>query len=324
MTPLYKSTLDEIEKMLSKGHFDQALSLYVTLNSQNSDYLDPKSGEMTRPRFSHIKNAANLARRDGYTRLQFMESVSPRLKKSLALFFGLEFHPFQNKLQQPSFFYIPDLPSKPFYDASEIDGLTDWIDKLQGHEDELLNIGKRAEVKYVGEFDNVPATETWNKLRDEWLSTHLLKEGKRCKAMQDLSVPLSSVLDNAPLAFCPPHAPEMFLSVLKAGAYIPPHYGISNCKLTVHIPLQVSEKASLTVGGQTFHWCEFNKHLVFDDSFVHSASNLSDKERAVLILDVWNPSLSLNERQAITQFMSILSKWNEGAGKLMNLDRGLG
>ena len=324
MTPLYLSTLNDIEKMLSKGDFDQALSLYVTLNSQNSDYLDSRSGKMTRSRFSHIQNAANLARRDGYTRLQFMESVSPRLKKSLALFFGVEFHPFQNELQKPSFFYIPDLPSKPFYQANEVEGLTDWIVELQSHKDELLNVGKRANVKYVGEFENVPATETWDKLRDEWLSTHLLKEGKNCSAFESLSLALRNELENAPLAFCPPHAPEVFLSVLKPGSYIPPHYGISNCKLTVHIPLQVTEDASLTVGEETFNWGKANKHLVFDDSFIHSASNKSDKERAVLILDVWNPALTLNEREGITQFMSILSKWNEGAGKLMNLDRGLG
>ena len=40
--------------------------------------------------------------------------------------------------------------------------------------------------------------------------------------------------------------------------------------------------------------------IIFDDSYEHEACNLSeDKERVVLIFDIWHPDLQPNERQAI-------------------------
>lgn len=34
------------------------------------------------------------------------------------------------------------------------------------------------------------------------------------------------------------------------------------------------------------------KCVIFDDSFLHEAANLSDKPRVVLIVDVWHPDLT--------------------------------
>ena len=43
--------------------------------------------------------------------------------------------------------------------------------------------------------------------------------------------------------------------------------------------------------------------MVFDDTFDHEAWNGSDERRIVLIFDVWNPQLSLPEREAFRRVL---------------------
>ena len=52
------------------------------------------------------------------------------------------------------------------------------------------------------------------------------------------------------------------------------------------------------VGGETREWHE-GEAFVFDDTIEHEAWNDSDHLRAVLIFDVWNPWLTLAERDLI-------------------------
>lgn len=37
---------------------------------------------------------------------------------------------------------------------------------------------------------------------------------------------------------------------------------------------------------------------MFDDSFMHSASNRTDSQRIVLIVDLWHPNLTITEVQS--------------------------
>ena len=53
-------------------------------------------------------------------------------------------------------------------------------------------------------------------------------------------------------------------------------------------------RSSLTVKNETVFLTE-GKCVLFDDSFLHEASNISDSPRVVLIVDVWHPDLSDEE-----------------------------
>lgn len=44
---------------------------------------------------------------------------------------------------------------------------------------------------------------------------------------------------------------------------------------------------------------EPGKALIFDDTIEHEAWNDSDTPRAVLILDIWNPAVSVAERELV-------------------------
>jgi aspartyl/asparaginyl beta-hydroxylase (cupin superfamily) len=52
------------------------------------------------------------------------------------------------------------------------------------------------------------------------------------------------------------------------------------------------------VGYDNRRWVE-GEVIVFDDTIEHEAWNDSDEIRVVMIFDVWNPLLSLEERQIV-------------------------
>ena len=88
-------------------------------------------------------------------------------------------------------------------------------------------------------------------------------------------------------------------SILDAKTRIPPHVGVNNARLIVHLPLIVPPGCGFRVGSETRSW-EPGKAFVFDDTIEHEAWNRSDELRAVLIFDVWHPDLNEAERRMIS------------------------
>ena len=77
------------------------------------------------------------------------------------------------------------------------------------------------------------------------------------------------------------------------------------CSCTIiHLPLVVPPDCSFRVGGETREWRE-GEAFGFDDTIEHEAWNRSDQDRAVLILDVWNPYLSDAERAMICKMYEV-------------------
>jgi len=66
----------------------------------------------------------------------------------------------------------------------------------------------------------------------------------------------------------------------------------------IHLPLIVPEGCEFRVGGETRPWVQ-GRAFAFDDTIEHEAWNRSDRDRAVLIVDAWNPYLSDHERSMI-------------------------
>ena len=58
------------------------------------------------------------------------------------------------------------------------------------------------------------------------------------------------------------------------------------------------------VGATTREW-NVGEAFVFDDTIEHEAWNRSDRLRAVLIFDVWNPYISEAERELLRRFFAV-------------------
>ena len=313
--------IESIAIMVEKAEYDSALSAYASLFKQYPEFLSPKDEEpLTKFRATHIHNAANLSRRALYNACHHIGSTS-RIKQAVNMLCGVERKVYQHEAQKPSFLFIPDLPSSPFSETSEVEGLQDLVDKLSSSKEAFLSCIKYANDNYVHEIGEVPKSDDWKKLSENWSSMHLMKGGHFTEHAKRLPHDLISLFNSPLLAHCPTHAPEVVISVLQPKAYIPPHYGISNIKWTLHIPLVVNDYAYLDVAGEKRTWSAKTEALLFDDSFVHSAENPADAARAVLIIDIWNPHLTEAEKQDIQMLMREYANWSAHFGALAVLDK---
>jgi aspartyl/asparaginyl beta-hydroxylase (cupin superfamily) len=99
----------------------------------------------------------------------------------------------------------------------------------------------------------------------------------------------------------------VFFSLLQPGAHLPAHTGVSNVRSIVHLPLIVPPGCSFRVGGETRDW-RAGEAWVFDDTIEHEAWNRSDRMRAILIFDVWNPYITETERELLRRFYAVAAE----------------
>ena len=89
---------------------------------------------------------------------------------------------------------------------------------------------------------------------------------------------------------------------MKPRTSIKPHSAFTNFVLTSHLPLVIPEngknKCRLSVGDETRQWLE-GKISLFDTSIYHDAINDSDEMRYILMLRIWHPDLTREERGAL-------------------------
>jgi aspartyl/asparaginyl beta-hydroxylase (cupin superfamily) len=80
-----------------------------------------------------------------------------------------------------------------------------------------------------------------------------------------------------------------------------------NTRLICHLPLLVPGQCTFRVGNELRDWHKGEAWL-FDDTIEHEAWNRSDQDRAVLILDCWNPHLGDAERAMISRIYDVADR----------------
>ncbi len=232
----------------------------------------------------------------------------PHYRRWIDSYFGRSREAYRSPLQQPNYIYYPALPPVPWFTAEDHPGLPALYAQLPAIADEVAGVLSDGQsfTPYVAA--DAARDARWRALAASpaWSSLHLIKGGVRDESVLAPLPRTRAFLDAAPLADYPPHAPECFVSRLMPGVALPPHFGVSNIKLTVHVPVELpAGGCSITVAGETRSW-QAGQFLIFDDSFEHSARNLSEQSRTVLIFDVWHPGLDAHEREALAYSIRIL------------------
>lgn len=198
--------------------------------------------------------------------------------------------------------HYPFLPADEFFDPEHFP----WLGELEAATPAVL-----AELQailadpepgltpYISLPPGVPATK-WSKLDKslDWGAFHLWKEGERFDEACARAPRTAELVESLPICRIEGRAPNVFFSILKPGSHIPPHTGVTNVRGVVHLPLIVPEGCEFRVGGETRRWVQ-GRAFAFDDTIEHEAWNRSDRNRAVLIIDVWNPYLSEHERAMV-------------------------
>lgn len=203
--------------------------------------------------------------------------------------------------------HVPFLPADEFF-ARE---LFPWFDRLEAEtatiRDELLRVlAEDADAlrPYVAMKPGTPRNK-WSALDGSlaWGALHLWRDGRRDDAVCARVPRTAAVVEALPLSDLPGRTPTVFFSILAPGAHLPAHTGVSNARAIVHLPLVVPPDCGFRVGGETRQWAE-GRAWAFDDTIEHEAWNRSDRPRAILILDAWNPHLTVDERALLRQFFA--------------------
>ena len=246
------------------------------------------------------------------------DAALARIDQGLARIYGQPFAEPSHPLQQPSLLWLPGLPDQPWFEREQFPFLRELERATAQIRDELLEVlADSSELSpYVDMPENAPAAVIWRGLNrsPDWSAYHLYRHGERIEAHCERCPKTVAVLESLPIMRIPEHSPEILFSVLRPKTHIPPHTGVINGRLTVHLPLIVPENCGALRAGEEARSWKAGECLIFDDSFLHEAWNDSDETRVVLIFDIWNPHLSEAERSGLATAIAALGDFHRRHG----------
>ncbi len=211
-----------------------------------------------------------------------------------------------------SVLYFPGLPPLGFHDTKQFPWLKDIEAATDTICEELVALLKEDGAEfapYVRHPDGVPLNQ-WTELNHSprWSAFFLWQDGRRLDAHCERCPKTAAALETLPMATMPGYAPTAFFSTLEPRTRIPPHTGATNARLIVHVPLIVPPKCGFRVANETRIW-EPGHAFVFDDTIEHEAWNESDRLRAILIFDIWNPYIAPAEREMVNALLLAMREY---------------
>jgi aspartyl/asparaginyl beta-hydroxylase (cupin superfamily) len=247
--------------------------------------------------------AAFLEDRSAPARARMDRTAGARFDEGLQIYAGRT----RNYPSEGILLTYPRLPAIPFFDRE----LFPWFPELEAATDmirgELEGVLATMDADFAPYINVPPGTPVnqWEELNRSrlWSSLFLWKDGERQQEPCRRCPGTAALLDRLPLARQPGFAPTVIFSALEAHTRIPPHTGSTNARLLVHLPLILPGPARFRVGNETRSW-RMGEAWAFDDSIDHEAWNDADALRVIMILDIWNPLLTEDEREAVTALMN--------------------
>ncbi|MDZ4844785.1 MAG: aspartyl/asparaginyl beta-hydroxylase domain-containing protein [Chitinophagales bacterium] len=171
--------------------------------------------------------------------------------------------------------------NKDFYNTQDFP----FVKILEANADKIRKeYLKVASNTYIPKFQEVSIEQEKLTNDDSWLSYLLTVYGNDLIEHRERCPVTTACLNHVPLMT------TALFSVLKPGKSIPPHRGAYSGVLRCHLALIIPDetKCEITLNGKSKNW-EEGKCLIFDDTFIHSACNMSAATRVVLFIDFMRP-----------------------------------
>ena len=203
------------------------------------------------------------------------------------------------KLTQAKAKYVlPGISSEPWRNIEDYPEIENAAQKLEA----LYPVIRKEIDKLKPNIDLLTSYDHYQVTMNDWKAIYLYKDEKPHTESFNL-VPITAKFMQEDLKnlLCP--FGEMHYSILKPGVHVPPHCDLWNFTLNLHFAIDIPENCLIRVVNETREW-ENGKCLLFDYSHEHEAWNNSKKTRICLLMDVWNPEITLPERKAITALIS--------------------
>lgn len=231
---------------------------------------------------------------------------SARFAEMLDIFYGRK----QHYTQKPTYLAFPGLPAIAFYERGDFP----WLEAVEAHtaeiQSELASVLASQSDDFLPYITHAPGRPLgqWEELNHspQWGAYHLILNGTEIADHTAQCPHTMAAIRQAPLAHIAGNGPNAFFSALKPNTRIPPHTGMTNARLVVHLPLIIPPSCGFRVGNTTRAW-QAGQGWIFDDTIEHEAWNLSPSTRIILIFDIWNPLLSDLERDLICAFFEGLA-----------------
>ena len=213
---------------------------------------------------------------------------------------------------QPTSTLFPYLRNYEFFDRDLFPWLPGVEAAAESIREELLRVladDRQGIEPYIAFSEALPLRQ-WRELNHSrrWSAYFLWNQGRREEPHLARCPRTAAALAAVPQVDIPGRGPTAFFSILDARTHIPAHSGVTNTRLTVHLPLIVPPKCRFRVGGETREW-QVGTAWVFDDTIEHEAWNDSDEPRAILIFDVWNPELTALERDFLRETIAAQAEY---------------
>tara|TARA_B100001758_G_C18408764_1_gene614110 strand:+ start:2326 stop:3114 length:789 start_codon:yes stop_codon:yes gene_type:complete len=243
----------------------------LTYRGHAMSFLQSKKGK------EFIKSHSSTNTNEDYDTGYGITKTIPRLKKHT-------FHP--TKSNSSTWHY--DVNNPPFIKHD----ITLYYEKLL--KDNFTHIKKEFEnLKHT--MEDHPENNVSN-LSGRWSSIDLIDvNNKKTKALKQCPT-LNKLLSNMNLST---GYGFVFFSRLEPDTSLVPHHGSSNIRSRIHLGLDVPQgDVGLKVGGEVVQ-CKTGETVCFDDSYAHSAWNLTNQMRDILIIDVFNPFIPLAETKIL-------------------------
>lgn len=275
--------------------------------------IDPGlQGEVARAREMHARYSqvyeAHL--RSALARHGIDRPEARRARKALDLLLGKT----QLYLQQPMYFYYPELPNIEWAERADFPWMDDVEAATDDIRDELLKVleEETAFEPYVEAVEGRPTFDNLGLLGNPaWSAFYLWKDGAVVEENAARCPKTMAALADVPLCKIPGRTPSVLFSLLRPGAHIPPHHGFMNSRYICHLPLIVPPDCAMRVGSKTRPWT-VGEACIFDDSIEHEAWNRNPEHlRVVMIFDVWRPELSTVERELISATLQAVDAYGE-------------
>jgi tetratricopeptide (TPR) repeat protein len=220
---------------------------------------------------------------------------------------------YQHPRQRPHLFFVPDLTPIAVYKDEHLP----WKAQLEAAYEDIraeflaaMELAADEEQPYL--MPNAAGLgDGWKPLADSlnWGSFHLYKRSVPNERLIRMFPATLAALQSVPLIELETGPSEILFSVLRGGQRIPPHFGVSNTDVTVHMPIVTTDNSAIRVGDEVHEW-EQGKVFGFDDAFEHESWNDSEEPRVNLLFEAWHPELSDDERGAVSATFAARERWN--------------
>jgi aspartyl/asparaginyl beta-hydroxylase (cupin superfamily) len=235
-----------------------------------------------------------------------------RVRRALAMYLGLEPTAYRDPRQQPSFLYVPDLPVAPVFPRDALP-FADWYEAQTAAIAEEMRAVRDGTGVQPFHYDVPEAQRGQLTAGGAWDAYFFYVDGKRVDAHHAACPRVSAVLADLPLDHVRDHGPEVCFSIMRPGAHILPHRGVTNARAVLHLALEIPDGCALHLPAVEQLGWQVGRCFAFDDTYEHEAWNRSGTTRTILLADIWNPYLRAAEREALAELVGAIGDFNRAA-----------